>query len=218
MVDLTTAGATGTINGAWFYEAHAAATGSGSIMSFVRIDNNGNAPEIEQGYNTDGRPLQYNEMSSATFTHSLLLSNVPVVTLNGTLYREFLLDINQRNNNPLLSLDAIQIYRASTKDLIGPVAGLGTPVYNLDAGKDNWIKMDYSLNAGSGSGDMFAYIPNSLFGLGAGDYVYLYSMFGTEFPNNAGFEEWAVRKDGDTPTAAAADRSASGLLFSACSG
>ena len=41
MVDLTTAGASGTINGAWFYEVHAAATGSGLIKSFVRIDNDG---------------------------------------------------------------------------------------------------------------------------------------------------------------------------------
>ena len=142
-------------------------------------------------------------MSSPTFTRSLPLSNVPVVDLNGTLYREFLLDINQNKNGPgrLLSLDTIEIYQGSAGNLTNHPTGLGTLVYNLDAGKDNWIKMDYSLNAGSGSGDMFAYIPNSLFG--AGNFVYLYSMFGatnnSEFPNNASFEEWAVRKGGDTP-------------------
>ena len=50
-----------------------------------------------------------------------------------------------------------------------------TAIYDLDAGGDNWIKLDYSLNSGSGSGDMVAYIPNSLF-TGAGSQ-YRLSVF-----------------------------------------
>ena len=171
----------------------------------------------KQGYNTDGRPLQYDEKSSATFTHSLLLSNVPVVDLNGTLYREFLLDINQRNNHPLLSLDTIRDLPGQCRQSYRSLTGLGTPVYNLDAGKDNWIKMDYSLNAGSGSGDMFAYIPNSLLAWGWGLRVPVFDVWRTEFPNRAGFEEWAVRKGGDTPPRRRPFRFRA-FLFSVCSG
>ena len=46
-------------------------------------------------------------------------------------------------------------------------------------------------NPGSGKGDMFAYIPDSLFT--GGTYVYLHSEFGENFGSNAGYEEWAVR-------------------------
>jgi hypothetical protein len=64
----------------------------------------------------------------------------------------------------------------------------------MDAAADNTIELDYNLNSGSGSGDLFAYIKNSLF-TGA-TYVTLYSQFGDPpgaNNNNDGFEEWAVR-------------------------
>ena len=198
-LDLTMSGATGIVNGAWFYEVSAASTGSGVIDSFVRISTN---DPIEEGYNTDARPVQYDEDTSP-FTRSLLLSDVPVVDLGGTLYREFLLDINQNKSGAgrLISLDTIEIYQASAGNLTGHPTGLGTKIYDLDAGVDNWILLDYALNSGSGSGDMFAYIPDSLFA--DEDFVYLYSMFGASesslHPNTANFEEWAVRKDVDIP-------------------
>jgi len=199
-LDLTTDSATGMINGAWFYEVGAASTGSGVIQSFVRINTN---DPIEEGYNTDARPVQYDENTSPTFTRSLLLSAVPLVEMDGTPYREFLLDINQDKTTEgrLLSLDTIEIYQAGSGNLTGHPGGLGTLIYDLDAGADNWILLDYGLNTGSGSGDMFAYIPDSLFI--DEDYVYLYSMFGASetsaHPNTSGFEEWSVRKLADTP-------------------
>jgi hypothetical protein len=67
-------------------------------------------------------------------------------------------------------------------------------LYDLDTGGDNWIKLNYRLNSGSGAGDMYAYIPESSFvGLSPDGYVYLYSKFGQNNAANAGFEEWAVR-------------------------
>jgi hypothetical protein len=194
MIDLTTSGSTGTINNAWFYDVSAASTGSGVIQSFVRIQTNN---EIEQGYNTDGT-LEFNENNSPTFTHSLLLSDVPIVNIGGTDYREFLLDINQNKNDPgrYLSLDEIEIYLSNTGNNTG-YPSIGTKIWELDSSADNWIKLDYSLNSGSGSGDMFAYIPNSLFS--GGSYVYLYSKFGVNFANTAGYEEWAVREATNPP-------------------
>ena len=189
MIDLTTSGSSGTSNGALFLEAGIAPTGSGNIDSFVRVSSN---DPVEDGYNTSGRPLLYDENSSPTFTHDLLLASIPIVDIDGTNYREFILDINQKNSgtDAFLSLDVLNIYTSASAytNPLPTIAGLGTPIYTLEEG--NWLKFDFNLNAGSGKGDMYAYIPDSLF---AGTYVTLYSQFGNNFPNNDGFEEWAVR-------------------------
>ncbi len=60
---------------------------------------------------------------------------------------------------------------------------------------DNEVLLNYVLNSGSGSGDMFLYVLKSAFGSEA-EFVYLYSMFGNKggaYAENDGFEEWAVR-------------------------
>ena len=198
MLDLS-AGGSGFIDTAFFQWVDAHSTGSGVINTFVRLQTN---HDLEQGYNTSGRPLKYDENNSPVHTHDLLLSAVPIVNISGTNYREFLLDINQNNcsrshpecTNNLLSLDGIEIYLGSAGGL-NPLNRtlLGTKIYDLDASGNNWIKLNYTLNHGSGSGDMFAYIPDSAF-TGPNQYVYFYSRFGENYVNNAGFEEWAVRK------------------------
>ncbi len=204
------------IGAAWFYNAKAAPTGSGVVDAFVRIHKKG----IEQGYNTDGRPLYYDENNSPTFTRSLLLSDVPAVDLrgDGMYYREFLLDINQQNNRKghLLSLDEIAIYQADVGNLTGPRSVLGTPIYDLDSPADNWILLNYSLGHGSGSGDLLVYVPNALFG--DRSYVYLYSMFGANQEGDAGFEEWAVREGSPphVPVPAAAILGMLGLTTAGC--
>jgi hypothetical protein len=71
--------------------------------------------------------------------------------------------------------------------------------------QDNWIKLNYSLNSGSGSGDMVAYIPNSLFTGSSEQFVYLYSKFGIQTGmeaddgSDAGFEEWWLKRSTETP-------------------
>ena len=192
-LDLTTVGVWGTINGANFQQFSDGAGGSGNIDAFVRIQRTG----VEQGYNTDYRPVEFDENTSATFTHSLLLSEVPVVTDGGINFREFLLDINQSGVN-LLSLDGFEIALHASGNLIGYSTIFASPIYDMNApGEDNWVLLDYSLNAGSGAGDMLAFIPDSFFTgavnyvEGGDNYIYLYSRFGQNFPANNGFEEWA---------------------------
>jgi len=195
-LDLTTAGASGSINNALFQQTSPQPTGTGVIDSFLRLQANG----TEQGYNTDARPLQFDEKTDLTFTHSLLLSAVPVVTIDGVAYRQFLLDINESNGQGrnLLTLDQLQLFQANSGSL-NSYPNLGTKVYDLDKGGDNSILLDYALNNGSGSGDMFAYIPDSLFDPSI-PYVYLYSQFGdADGTSDAGFEEWAVLKGSSTP-------------------
>jgi len=202
-LDLTSGGS-GTLNGGVFTTTEIQPTGSGVIDPFVRLQDNG----IADGYNATARPVMQDVNTSSTFTHDLLLSAIPSVTLSGLSYYQFLLDINQTSANPLLSLDTIQIYtRATALTTANTLAALTAPPsvlrYNLDAGNpSNEILLNYSLGSGSGSGDLFAYIPTSSFAGALGtDYVYLYSMFGAKggaYAENDGFEEWAVR-NGTTP-------------------
>lgn len=201
LLDLTSAGSsgfmTGDTTGGFFVQIDPRATGSGVIDPFVRISSN---DAIEQGYNTSGRPLAFDENSSPIFTHDLALTSIPIVNILGIDYRQFMLDINQTGVNPYLSLDKLQIYESNTGNFADPstdLSTLGTLIYSLDgASVDNYILLNYNLNTGSGSGDMFAYIPDSLFS--GEQFVYLYSLFGTQFGdtplmgNNDGFEEWAV--------------------------
>ncbi|MBA4064696.1 MAG: hypothetical protein C0501_13475 [Isosphaera sp.] len=191
VIDLTTAGASGVASGAIVEQVSPQPTGTGYIRSFVRVHASG----VQQGFNTDARPLQHDENSSPQFTRSLALGQVPVVTVNGVNYREFLLDINQKASAPLLSLDQVKVYLGTTGNATS-LASLGAAVYDLDAAGDNTVKLNARLTSGSGSGDMRLLIPEAAFaGRDAGSFVYLYSKFGgmAGAAANGGFEEWAVR-------------------------
>ena len=198
VVDLTTRGATGTVNGAIFEQIDPRSTGSGVIDPFVRI-NPGGSQNCEHGYNTDKRKLEFDENTSATFTHSLLLANVPVVTKGGIPYYQFMLDVNQNNSGAtdhFLSLNKVEIYTSNAPDALGYPSMLGTIQWMLDGTGPAWIWLDYALNSGSGSGDMFMYVPTSAV---SGTYVYLYSLFGENHHANDGYEEWSILR-GATPS------------------
>jgi len=203
MVDLTTRGSSGSINGALYQQFEPQPTGTGVLNTFLRVQKQG----IEQGYNTDWRPTGFDEKTDL-HTRSLLLSEIPKVTIGDITYREFLLDINEAANEPLLSLNEVQIFLASTGNLHNK-SNLGTPLYDMDAGADANVKLNYALNHGSGSGDMLMYVPDSLFNSNAGPYVYLYSLLGEPIPGDssdvsnqseAGFEEWSAGKKGPNGT------------------
>ncbi len=200
-IDLT-AGGSGTSNGGYFIANHTQSSGTGVIQSFVRLAGSGNET-VSEGYNAGARPVMPDVNPSPTFTRDILLSDIgqvvnPIGAVAGTYY-EFLLDINQQAANSLLSLDSFILYTSSTAltnaAQLSDLTGVATERYNLGAG--NEILLDYNLNSGSGSGDMFAYIPVSLFaGASDTDYLYLYSQFGAKggaYAENAGFEEWATR-------------------------
>jgi hypothetical protein len=195
IVDLTAPMSSGTVNGALFETADFRAAGTGLIQSFVRVQANG----TEQGYNTSGRPLAFNENSSPNFTRNLTYGDIPTRVIGGVSYKEFILDINQTSATSLLSLDRIQIYSSAVgSQTTSNVSSLGALVYDLDAGGDSWIRLDYNLASGSGQGDMRMFVPVSAFGSITGNtFIYLYSFFGTNLVSNDGFEEWAVQSPTD---------------------
>jgi hypothetical protein len=140
------------------------------------------------------------------------------VLRDNTLYRQFLLDVNENSgkDNEFVSLDEVQIFVGGTANssvttfTSGILDHDGTLVYQMDAGGDSWVALNYSLNSGSGSGDMYLYIPDATFAAFAPtDVVTLYSVFGLQgedppgFTGNfgvaAGFEEWAVITENNIP-------------------
>lgn len=196
VVDLTSAGSSGSANGALYIQVPDQSTGTGVIDPFLRIQANG----TEQGYNTDaGTPF---DTKAGIWTHNLLMSDLVTETIGGVSYFEFLLDVNQTSANPLLSLNNIQIFTsASAPGTSTDLTTLGTLRFNNDVGADGdtTVELNYGLNPGSGAGDMYLYVPTSFFaGASANDYVIFYSAFGTGNGSNDGFEEWALVTDGST--------------------
>lgn len=216
VISLTTAGNSGTINGATYTQTSPQPTGTGVIDPFVKVSTN---KDIEQAYNTRVDDVYDNEATDQ-FNHEVTVGQIGFIDLNGATpggeVMRFLLDINQANeaDMSLLNLDEIQIYLSRVPNQsIEPVLGQGdtipfadsTLVYQMDAGEDSLVILLAALNSGSGSGDMFLDIPltafNTAFGIGGyltaaqqnGAYIYLYSRFGSEpNENTSGFEEWAA--------------------------
>lgn len=195
ILDLTTIGSSDTINGALFSSPSSIVSGTGLIDSFVRIQHSG----TEQGYNVDvanQAAFEYDE-KYGKWTHSLQLSEIQdnICNVSGTRYYEFVLDINETDPGSLLSMHELEIYLHDNGTVLNHLSW-GTPIYDLDSGGDNVVKLDYSLFSGSGRLDMIALIPADLFGTNLNKYVYLYSAFGSPQESNAGFEEWAHKLEG----------------------
>jgi hypothetical protein len=214
-INLTTDGATSGVkttsfNGGNFIvtQIDPQSTGTGVIDPFLRIQHTGS----EEGYNTSlGTPL--NDKSPADqYTRALFLSEIPIVNIGGVNYRQFLLDLNEDSggNHELIALNQVQIFLSNADAGVSLTSSgtyptlsfpLGTEIFRMsqNGGTTYQVQLDYSLNAGSGSGDMFLYVANSLFTGANTQYVTLYSQFGNppapaNFSTSDGFEEWALLK------------------------
>jgi hypothetical protein len=211
VINLTTAGTGGTINGAMFEQTNPQSTGTGTINTFSQQNAQGSATS-SHAYNTTENDILDNK-SSDNFNHSISLGAVPYVLRGNTIYREFLLDTNENSGGgeEFLSLDEVQVFVGGTanSNVATFTGGIldhdGALVYRMDAGGDNWVALNYALNSGSGSGDMFMLIPASSFTTFADtDVVTLYAQFGLQgvnptgftgnFGSSDGFEEWVVRE------------------------
>src|SRR5205807_4704697 len=165
-------------------------TGTGYIQPFLRVQNDPN----EQGYNTSGgTPF---DDKAGPWTHNLTFADLmtTAVTINGANYFKLLLDINEPGGSKsTITLDNLQFYTSAIGSATTTnISSLGTLRYSFSAGDQ--VLMDASRNNGSGSGDMYAYIPVSAFaGTANSDFVYMYCHFGnSDFESSGGFEEWAL--------------------------
>jgi hypothetical protein len=216
VLDLTTINSSGTINSAIYEQAGPQSTGTGTVDTFVQQSPPG-GDTTSRAFNTTVNNILDNK-SSDQHNHDITLGMVPLVLRGNTLYREFLLDTNESSGggNEFISLDEVQIFVGGTANSIVTTFGGGllnhdgTLVYRMDANADSWVALNYDLNSGSGSGDMFLLVPQSFFDSYADSAnVVLYSEFGLQgvnppgftgdFGGTANYEEWAVREGVSVP-------------------
>jgi hypothetical protein len=197
VIDLTTRGAMAEVAGGIVQQVAMPFTWESS-RPIVRMNGKG----IEQGYNTDARPVQFNETPGRNVTRAVTVGEIPRRTVNEELYREFRLDINQKILRPRLSVDEIKIFLGDSPNLTGyhngKLAGI-EPIFDLDRDGDVSIRLNANLNLIGNNDDMVLLVPEAAFaGATAGTYVYLYSKMGG-LPGaaaNGGHEQWGIRSDG----------------------
>jgi len=214
-VNLTTAGASGTLTGqvggtAIFSQEGLQAAGTGLIQPFLTIG----AQNIEQGFNSDTTPEPLDvKRTNAGYTRSLLVSSVPVVSIAGQgKFYEFLLDINESNplnsGDAFLSLEKVELFATDSPNIWDASSTLSdvqsapstSTVWQMQAA--DWVALNYDLEPGQGATDMYMYIPKTA--VAATNFI-LYSHFGAqgtrsaadglpagEYGSSDGYEEWAV--------------------------
>ncbi|MBN2269787.1 MAG: hypothetical protein JXN61_04180 [Sedimentisphaerales bacterium] len=218
ILDLTSLGSEGLINGALFQTADLRSSGTGVFQTFLKFGHDDDKDQATlQAYNTDARPFEagFAMNNSPQHTRQLPLIAVPyydfdvsplrssIVTTG--LYYEFLLDINQKgaigNDDDdadwNLSLDQLIIALRDNPNESSFSTIFADPIYEMDGLADWRVIVNGKLDTGSGQANMAVYIPKSLFDGHAGEYVYLYALFGEggDIPNNDGFEEWAIESE-----------------------
>jgi len=218
LIDLSPArGTTVLYDGAAFIEFTEAmqatvSSGTGVIEPFLTIQKK----TLETGFNSDASPLVLNT-TRPKWNHSLQISDLVSSPIPGySSSYEFLLDINEpAGGKSLITQHELEVWvvpfsgGGAIKTYSGIAAAGGTRIWDLDKLQDSQIQYDYDLWQGSGQNmDAAFLLPASLFaGYAADSYVYLYAQFGTlngvgfaadisNFPSEAGFEEYALRESG----------------------
>jgi len=200
-----TYGTSTTINGGIFTVANnnqGAGSGYGAFNPFLRTQHKG----IESGFNTNANNILDNVGSG--HTHAVLLSELRTITYLGDQYVRFFLDIGEPDDNvkPLLSTLELELWVNNISNDSDYSNGLGTKVWDLDAGinGDTTLNLDYNiLKGGNGKYDIVALFDASLFAAySPNNYFYLYNKFGKEtsspqeYASEGTFEEWAYGKTG----------------------
>jgi hypothetical protein len=212
IVDISTLNDTDVVNGAIITNTTLAiSTGTGVFDPFLAIQ----ASPSEEGFNTDsGLPL---DDTHDSFTHSILLSTIPTVTVNGVEYLEFRVDLNESNSDPddLIMLQQLRIFQEATgtqveADWNGTDFGNGDPVYTLGVdqnGDPNQVLLSAEWDSGSGKGDYVFLIPKSKFDFQSPDqYVVVYMQMGSDSrqdpeASDSGFDEFGVLVAPEAPPA-----------------
>ncbi|HSV92390.1 MAG TPA: hypothetical protein VLH81_04915, partial [Desulfobacterales bacterium] len=175
--------------------------GTGTFNSFVRIQ----ADPVEAGYNTDGT-LQF-DTKGGTWTHSIKVSEIPVVYIGGEPYWELFADVNDSNSTPQIQLTDLEVWFTANASLTGyPFPATGTNAAALVYDFSGSIRIN-DVNQGSGRGDIRYRIPLELIaipgncGYGSAScatYFVLYSKWGVTptgtYSSDGGFEEWKVKE------------------------
>jgi len=226
-LNLTQDNSQATVGGVIFGTTDTQPTGTGVIQSFVRIGDpkdlvQGYNTDNGTPLNDKGGPWTHSVLLSSLMP--TLVSGVPyyqfLLDINQTGSNvnynlnevQFWVSGSANLNNYSSNFSSTNTDGTTNT---GFVAG-ATKVYDLDSASNGTITnvvgggspttyaagdvnllLNYTLDNGSGSGDMFAFVPTSIFSAYAANasstYVYLFSAFGNPNANNDGFEEWAAK-------------------------
>jgi len=214
VIDVRSAGQSGTANGAIFSFADPQPTGTGYIDPFLREQNTGG----EVGVNTSikgqtvNNTILYDNKDPVNYTHDLAINTL--LPVNG--YYKFALDANQVANGAI-SLIRFQIFVSdhTFENSAAGAAALNTLISSttspvplaFDMNGDGIIhRVDITSNSGSGSGDMTVLVPAAnITGKG---YLWLVAGFGLlskgndpGYDSNDGFEEWSAATGTPPPPA-----------------
>ena len=197
-VDITNAGDSTTIDGVIFTDAVNVGSGTGNYNTFLAISNNSG---VESGFNSDDKPPidNTNKDIDQAKTHTVLLSSLVQVTINGVQYYQVRIDLNEANSDPnaQISLDQFKIYSSSNGG-IESTTTLFTQnlIYDMDATGNVSLLLSDAGSTGSGTDDYAILIPVTEFaGLDpATTYVYFYVQMGAadgaDWNAGATFEEF----------------------------
>jgi len=169
------------------------ASGTGIFESFERLEASGS----EEGFNTDTDKVLDNV--DGTWTHSILISDIPIVEQGGKQYWELFSDVNESNGGTSgqLSLNDVEVYFSDD----GGLTDLTTADLQYDFEGSILIN---DVNSGSGRADLRYLIPVANITIptdcsfknpSCAEYFVLYSKWGTtsNYGTDSGFEEWKVK-------------------------
>lgn len=190
----------GFINGALYRRTETTddtGSGGGVFRNLYKVQDT----PAEAGYNRNGAID-----ASVPGGFDPYISRGQLATDSSGDYYVFTMDVNEANNlNRYVSLDTFEIYAGGTgtdlnsdgdfKDtgevaeawganpLPQTVAGLAsytTLIYDMDAGSNSTVFIDYSSSNGSGTFDLFVFVPVAMFdGVANNTMLYVYTEYGT---------------------------------------
>ena len=202
--DITPAESFVEIGGVIFTDAANTGSGTGNYNTFLAIsDNDG----VEEGFNSDDTPGidPSNKDIDHAKTHTILLSDLVIVTVDGVQYYEFRVDLNESNSDPnaQISLDQFKLFASSDGTIEDKTTLFNQDViYDMDAGGNVSVLLSDAESSGSGNDDYAVLVPITEFaGLDpTTTYVYLYVEMGAADPVDpdtwdatATFEEWNLQ-------------------------
>jgi hypothetical protein len=188
-------------DGAIFERVTPTNAGTGTYDPFLTIDHK----DTEAGYNTDENN-QLNNVDGGDRTQDLLLASIPIKIIDGVAYYEFRVDLNEDNNDPVISIESLELYTSSSGAVSADFQGIAaadaflgvdgyTKVFDLDTQNVDRLILSDVTSSGSGDDDYRFLVPVSSFGNvdPTTTYVTMFTVMGLAddpLDSSATFEEW----------------------------
>ena len=183
---------TGAIGGtALFTATNIPGTGTGNFQPFLRLQQLNGQTTVETAYNSNN--ITDDAKMPVNFTHDLPFSSLATVTISGTDYFQFYLDMAQSGASPTIDLTRFDLgIGPASQSVVGATTAPTFTSLNWSLGGSGTFLHDINMtdvNAGNGQADVIIDIPTSAFaGITSGNVI-LYVQFTNA---NSSFEEFGT--------------------------